>query len=147
MRVPGHALRYEGKAHEWNGSRYERVLHSWIGKALCECGWRSAKLPSDTQRKRAHQAHKLEVLELGDGGWTPERVEAAIKAVNPFLNLKTTWNRHGKVQVSMPFADLCSFAEWMCGSMSESDLIGSVERELSRHIQTQEASDPDDAVT
>jgi hypothetical protein len=35
----------------------------------------------------------------------------------------------------MPFDDLCSFAEWICGSMSEHDLDGFVKERLAEVLK------------
>lgn len=120
MRVPGHGLKHEGKAFAWNGKRWELVRESWVGKALCECGWTSKKLPSDSQRKKAHREHKEQVvLQQEETGWPPERVLKAITAIYPFWTVESRVDGQGKTLVTMPFDDLCSFIEWLCGSISE----------------------------
>jgi hypothetical protein len=59
--LPGHALRSEGKPYLACRSGWDRVTDSWTGRALCECGWTSAVLSSNGQRKRAHADHKAGV--------------------------------------------------------------------------------------
>jgi hypothetical protein len=142
--VPGHTLVGEGAPHMWNGRRYE-VIHArgfgtaGEGKALCSCGETSRVLKTGAARKAWHREHKLIVARMTDGEWTPQRIEAAIEAVYPFVQVGTSVTAEG-VQVSMPFDDLCSFIEWICGSMSEQDLTGFVKEELARHLELKAAT-------
>lgn len=133
--VPGHTLVAEGAPHAWNGRRYERLtLHGWSisgkGKGLCSCGATSKVLGTGAARKAWHREHKRLMTQVS-GDWTPERVKAAMEFLYPFTSVKTFVSA-GEVQVTMPFDDLCSFAEWICGSMSEHDLTGHVKDELAR---------------
>lgn len=134
--VPGHTLKSEGAAFQWDGRRYVRVYHWGVGgkgKGLCSCGATSKVLDSGAARRRWHKAHR-EAFSSLSGGWTPEKVQAAILAVRPFDEI-TTFVHGGKVQVTMAFDDLCSFAEQICGSMSEFDLTGHAKEELERWLQ------------
>lgn len=53
-RVPGHTLRNEGRL----------PYGTWgtVGPAVCSCGWRSDMLETAAARKRAHRAHKGDVV-------------------------------------------------------------------------------------
>lgn len=139
MRVTGHMLVAEGAAHVWNGRRYDRRFIWGVGgegKGLCSCGAVSEVLASGAARKRWHTGHKQAVAEkMRPEGWTPERVLKAMLAVNPFLGVSTGADAQGRVLVTMPFDDLCSFIEWICGSMAEFDLDGFVKEELVRYLE------------
>lgn len=63
-RVVGHALWYEGGAHDDNG--YPIDVGGWVtrsgpGRAKCECGDLSEVLTSGAARRAWHKAHKAEV--------------------------------------------------------------------------------------
>lgn len=136
--VPGHTLVAEGAPHMWNGRRYERNTGgewtvSGTGKALCSCGWTSKVLKTGAARKAAHREHKRAMVTV-TGDWTPDKVKAAIEKYYPFTDVRTSVSGE-KVQVTMPFDDLCSFAEWICGSMSEFDLTGYVKEELAKVLK------------
>ena len=64
--LPGHALRSEGKPYVWSTDEGVGWTQPWdkrpAGVALCQCGWTSAELLSDGQRKRAHAEHKEAVI-------------------------------------------------------------------------------------
>ncbi|GGM52333.1 hypothetical protein ACFFX1_55625 [Dactylosporangium sucinum] len=63
-RVAGHALWYEGAAHDDDGHLIEsagRIVRSGPGRGKCECGALSWVLPSATARKAWHRQHKTEV--------------------------------------------------------------------------------------
>lgn len=141
--VPGHMLVREGAAHAWNGDRYERIF-TWgvggTGKALCSCGATSKVLKTGAARKVWHRQHK-QIITRTTGDWTPEKVKTAIELIYPFIAVETSTTLTG-VQVSMPFDDLCSFVEWICGSMSEHDLTGFVKEELARHLRQKESETP-----
>jgi hypothetical protein len=138
VRITGHTLAFEGAAHRWNGRRYERItLHRWSvsgrGRALCSCGEVSPILETGNARKDWHRGHKLKIANVARSqAWPPERVKRAIRLVHPFVEVSTYRDGSGNVQVTMSFDDLCSFVEWICGSMSEFDLDGFVTEELSR---------------
>lgn len=141
MRVPGHTLVYEGAPHVWNGRRYERAVRDgWgvggEGKGLCSCGATSKVLTTGAARKRWHREHREAVaLAMKLEGWSPERVLNAMLAVNPFVSVSTSTDAQGRVLVTVPFDDLCSFIEWICGSMAEHDLDGFVKEELARRLK------------
>lgn len=65
-RLPGHALRSEGKAYGRNGEPEGPLVcyRGHIGQALCECGATSEVLWSDAARRRWHAAHKDELRAL-----------------------------------------------------------------------------------
>ena len=98
-------------------------------------------LKTGAARKVWHRQHKQIIARIGDGVWTAEKVKAAIEAVYPFTSVKTSTTLKG-VQVSMSFDDLCSFIQWICGSMSEHDLTGFVKDELARHLRQKESETP-----
>lgn len=135
--VPGHTLVSEGAPYVWRKDRWARA--GWTvggdGKGLCSCGATSEVLKSSTARRTWHRAHKEEILQRqGNLIWTSERVKEVIETACflPLEELSTHMTRDGKVLVTMSFDDLCSFAEQICGSMSEFDLDGFVKQELVR---------------
>lgn len=136
LRVPGHVLVGNGTPHEYDASGRLVPLGTrhGPGRAVCSCGAASPPLPSYSRRyKWMREIHKPEVIErAAPPEWPPERVREAMLKVNPSLGVSTFTDVYGKVQVTMSFEDLCSFAEWICGSMSEHDLTGFVKQELAK---------------
>lgn len=63
MRVAGHGLQREGRAHDAAG----RYTGDATGYALCSCGWMSEWCGTDAQRKRYHVEHKEQVLRERSG--------------------------------------------------------------------------------
>jgi hypothetical protein len=64
MRVSGHGLQREGRAHDEAG-RYIGTSYGPgepLGYGLCECGAMSPPLDSTAARRRWHVGHKDEVL-------------------------------------------------------------------------------------
>ena len=93
-------------------------------------------LTTGAARKRWHREHREPVaLPMKLEGWSPERVLNAMLAVNPFVSVSTSTDAQGRVLVTVPFDDLCSFIEWICGSMAEHDLDGFVKEELARRLK------------
>lgn len=62
-RLAGHELRDEGAPYDGRGRKIwqNRWTTSGRGRAKCSCGALSPELPSGTQRKAWHRAHKAEV--------------------------------------------------------------------------------------
>lgn len=78
-------------------------------------------------------AHKDEIRALAVGGWTPETIVSAIAITG--ITVQAELAEDGSVQVKMSVPQLCSLAEAMCGSMSEFDLDGCAEDQLTRWAQ------------
>ena len=60
-RVPGHALRGEGGAHDDRGIRRWPTESGMLGRGKCECGVLSPAVLTNAQRKRWHRWHKEQV--------------------------------------------------------------------------------------
>lgn len=63
-RLSGHTLRHEGHPYDSHGL----LVGGRVGRAMCSCGALSPWLDSNNQRKRWHNAHKAEVMRLGNHG-------------------------------------------------------------------------------
>ncbi len=59
MRINGHGLQREGRAHDHHG----RYTGTKVGYGLCACGARSGRLLSTAARQRWHVEHKEDVQE------------------------------------------------------------------------------------
>lgn len=55
-RIAGHGLRHEGR--HWTAAGY---VSGGMAPGVCECGEKSAPLPSAAARKRWHRDHKAEI--------------------------------------------------------------------------------------
>lgn len=62
MRLSGHGLRLEGRAHDAHG----HFTRGFDGYGLCTCGVRSDWLGSDAARQRWHRQHKADVAASRD---------------------------------------------------------------------------------
>lgn len=145
-RLPGHTLKAEGAAYKYvrplSGVREKgawKYDFAGDGHGMCECGWVSELLTSNTKRKAAHREHKAEEsAKLNTLDWTPAKVEKALSILG--IDVTAFWSKTGDVRVTMSFRDLCSFAETICGSMSEANLDGQVGGDLLRRLQATEVS-------
>ena len=145
-RLPGHTLKAEGAAYKYvkpflaagekGGWKYD---FAGDGHGMCECGWVSELLPSNNKRKAAHRDHKTdELAKLAKLDWNPAKVERALDIFG--IDVTAFWSKTNDIRVTMSFRDLCSFAEAICGSMSEADLDDLVAGHLLRLIQAVEPS-------
>jgi hypothetical protein len=60
-RVPGHALRGEGAAHNADGKRIWPPVKGQLGHGRCQCGELSPAVLTNAQRKRWHADHKKQI--------------------------------------------------------------------------------------
>lgn len=145
--MPGHTLMAEGAAYKYvkpllatgqkGGWKYD---FCGDGHGLCECGWASEMLPSDRKRRAAHREHKAEEIARKYAvSWTPVKVKTVMDALE--IDATTFWDKIGGVRVTMSFRDLCSFAEAMCGSMSEIGFEGSVSDVMSNKLKAIQEED------
>lgn len=145
-RVPGHELSRDGAPYVKQGRKtFLADPKTWSstgeGRALCSCGWTSKIVTTRAARLREHRAHKAEILEARSEGWTPEKAERSMRAVNLLPTLKTGWDKDGDVQVTLSFRDLCSFADSICGSMTLGEPPSDTEETLKRWLEIAKISD------
>lgn len=65
-RVPGHGLLLEGACHDDNGKAVVHLFsfeRAGSGRAKCECGQMSERLPSGNARKRWHREHRSLIVQ------------------------------------------------------------------------------------
>lgn len=143
---PGHTLFAEGAAYKYippspvpgDKGRWQYDFKG-EGHGRCECGWASDLLPSDKKRRAAHRDHKIEELaKLDAETWTPIKIQTVMRVLG--LDATIFWDKIGGIRVTMSFRDLCSFAERICGSISEADLDGLAADEMIRMFRAVEVS-------
>lgn len=60
--VPGHTLRFEGRAFVVNENGKNVFARGWHGRGLCSCGALGPMVTTVAARKRWHREHKAEVV-------------------------------------------------------------------------------------
>lgn len=144
-RLPGHTMKAEGAAFKYIQAVTAGVKGRWVydfagdGHGMCECGWVTELLPSNNKRKAALRDHKTdELAKLAKLDWTPAKLEQALDIFG--IDATAFWSKNNHIRVTMSFRDLCSFAETICGSMSEANIDDAVSGHLLRRLQAVEPS-------